>query len=400
MARRGYHEGTRGQRPDGRFFNAVRLGGRRKYFYGRTQAEADKQAREARRKFEQGLRADGGDRLLADYLADWLETVVRHKRPNTYTNYEVAVRVHIAPRPASRPLGRLRLAQLQPEHIEAWLADRLDAGLRPTTVRRLHAVLRAALNRAVRADLIARNPAARAEPVHVDEEEVQPLSAEAARLVLAATRGRRDHALYAVALSSGLRIGELLGLRWRDVELEERQLRVRSQMQSGRISPLKQTWHRRSITLSAWLVTVLEAHADLLRERRRAAGGRWVERDLVFPTERGTPQRASNTWAAWQRLQRKLGLEPTKFHNLRHTAASLALQAGVPLWKVSKMLGHRDVAITFRVYSHLTPEGQEDIAERMEGVLAREPRPRAVDEEDVKQVVIDADYLPKLNSGL
>ena len=188
--------------------------------------------------------------------------------------------------------------------------------------------------------------------------------------MLAGTRGQVDHALYAVALSTGLRLGELLGLRWDDLDLDARSLRVRSQMQHGKLSALKATWHRRTISLSGWLVLVLRAHAELLIAQRQAAGLKWAERGLVFPTEHGTPQRAANTWRAWQRLQARLEIQPTKFHNLRHTAASLALQAGVPLWKVSKMLGHRDVAVTFRVYSHLTPEGSEDIAERMEAVLA------------------------------
>lgn len=377
--RRGNHEGTRGVKADGRFYNAVRLGGRRRYFYGRSQPEADRKARAARVEFERGADLSGGDQLLSEYLRTWLDQVVRHKRPNTFTNYEVAVRLHIAPRPPERPLGKLRLGQIRPQHIEAWIADRRQA-MAPATLARMVAILSAALNRAVRGDLILRNPVSRVDPIHVDEEEVRPLSAEAARAILSATRGQVDHALYAVALGTGLRLGELLGLRWADIDMEARQLRVRHQMQHGKPSPLKQTGHRRSISLSPWLMSVLQDHAALLKVGRQAAGQKWRECGLVFPTEHGTPQRAANTWLAWQRLQQRLGMEPTKFHNLRHTAASLALQAGVPLWKVSRILGHKNVAVTFRVYSHLSPEGQEDIAERMEGILS--PRVRLLPDSD------------------
>lgn len=365
MPRRGNHEGTRGQKPDGRFFNAVRLGGTRQYFYGKTQPAADKKARTARADYEQGMHATGADQLLGDYLQTWLDQVVRHRRPNTYANYEIAIRVHIEP----FPLARLRLNQIRAAHVEAWIADRRQV-VALTTLVRLRAILSAALNRAVRTELLARNPVKQADPVHVDDEEVEPLTAETARAVLAATRGTTSHALYAVALSTGLRLGELTGLRWADLDLDTRQLHVRSQMQNGRLSALKQTWHRRTIAMSRWLMLVLEAHAELLKQQRKLAGGKWAERGLVFPTEHGTPQGPANVWYAWQQVLKRLEMPPTKFHNLRHTAASLALQADVPLWKVSKMLGHRDVAVTFRVYSHLTPEGQEDIADRMENVLA------------------------------
>lgn len=203
----------------------------------------------------------------------------------------------------------------------------------------------------------------------VDEEEVRPLSQAEARRILAAADGSVHHALYAMALSLGLRLGELTGLRWRDVDLGRRLVHVRSQLQRGEIAPFKRTWHRRTLMLSSWLVQVLEEHARLLSEMRQLAGQKWQEHELVFPSEVGTPQRAANVWLSFQRLLRRAGLPPMKFHNLRHTAASLALQADVPMWKVSKMLGHRDITTTYRIYSHLTPEGREDVAERMEHVL-------------------------------
>ena len=159
-------------------------------------------------------------------------------------------------------------------------------------------------------------------------------------------------------------------------------MRVYQQLQFGRLVQLKRSWHRRVLPLSPWLVAVLERHRTLLETERQLAGQKWREHGLVFPSQVGTPRKAGNLWLSWKRLQKRLGLgegtprdasgsrgSPHTFHDLRHTFATLALHAGVPLWKVSKLLGHRDISITLRVYGHLTPEGREDVAGRMEEVL-------------------------------
>ena len=124
---------------------------------------------------------------------------------------------------------------------------------------------------------------------HLDDEQVQTLSQADARRILAATDGSVHYALYALDLSLGLRLGELTGLRWSDVDLDQRLLHVRSQLQRGQIVPLKRTWHRRTLMLSPWLVEVLEAHADLLADVRQLAGQKWRENDLLFPSDVGTP---------------------------------------------------------------------------------------------------------------
>jgi integrase len=193
-----------------------------------------------------------------------------------------------------------------------------------------------------------------------------------------------DHALYAVALGLGLREGELLGLRWAGsindpgIDLEHGEVRVYQQLQFGRLVQLKRSWHRRVLPLSPWLVTVLERHATLLAVERQLAGQKWREHGLVFASQVGTPRKAGNLWLSWKRLQKRLGLGEHTFHDLRHTFATLALHAGVPLWKVSKLLGHRDITITLRVYGHLTPEGREDVAGRMEEALGPRAEETAV----------------------
>jgi integrase len=376
--RRANHEGSKpGRRADGRWVVHVMLAGARRSFYGTTAGEARKFAQEAVRDHDRGLDVLTARTRLEDYLQEWLATVVSRRRDNTYRSYEIAVRVHIVPHPANAPLGDIPLGKIRTSHVDAWLVDRQDAGLAPYTVWRLHAVLRAALNRAVRRDppILARNPASFVDAIDVDRKEIEPLSAQEAREVLAATAGTVDHLLYALDLSLGLRIGELLAVRWAErandggIDLERGEVRVYEQLQHGGFAPLKRSWHRRVLRLSPWLLAMLHSHAELLRERRMLAGDKWREHGLVFPSEVGTPRSAPNVWLSWKRLQRRLGLPDHTFHDLRHTAATLALQAGVPLWKVSKMLGHRDLATTARIYAHLTPEGREEVAERMQEVL-------------------------------
>ena len=367
--RRGNQEGSFRLRDDGRYEGRVQFGRNRMSFYADSKDDVRRAVRKAREAHEKGLDIETSATALGEYLQSWLESVVRHKRDNTYRSYETAVRVHIVPHPLNRPLGKIPIGKLRPAHVDAWIADRRSTGMATTTLWRIHAILRAGLQRAVKADILVKNPASQVDAIHVDDEEVQPLSQADARRILAATDGSVHYALYALDLSLGLRLGELTGLRWSDVDLDQRLLHVRSQLQRGQIVPLKRTWHRRTLMLSPWLVQVLEAHVRLLTDVRQLAGQKWQENDLLFPSQVGTPQRAANVWLSFQRLLRRAGLQPMKFHNLRHTAASLALQADVPMWKVSKMLGHRDITTTFRIYSHLTPEGREDVAERMEQIL-------------------------------
>jgi integrase len=196
------------------------------------------------------------------------------------------------------PLGKLRASD-----IADWIEDR-RAAVGPYTLWRLHAVLRAGLNRAVKRQtpILLRNPASLVDPIEVDQEEIDPLSAAEARQVLAATEGTTDHALYAFDLSTGLRQGELVALRWAErvndpgIDLERGEVRVYQQVQRGRFTPLKRSWHGRVLQLSPWLVEVLEHHADLLRDLRQNEGMTWQENGLVFPSERGTPRLPGNVW--------------------------------------------------------------------------------------------------------
>lgn len=377
--RRANHEGTKPRlRKDGRWVVNVLLDGRLRSSYGRSATEARRTAKKLVENHARGDNLETSAALVADFLNNWLQTSVKRKRDNTYRSYEIAVRVHIIPHPITKPLGKIQLGKLRKSDIETWIEDR-RAVVGTYTLWRLHAILRAGLNQAVKCDppVLARNPASLVDPITIDEEEIEPLTAVEARRVLVATEGSPWHAFYAVALGLGLREGELLGLRWTTgandpgIDIDKGEARIYQQVQHGQLVPLKRSWHRRVLPLSTWLVAVLERHQQLLKVQRELAGAKWLERGLVFPSDRGTPRSAGNAWLSWKRLQRRLGIDGDHtVHDLRHTFATLALDAGVPLWKVSKMLGHRDITITLKTYGHLTHEGREDVAERMEGMLA------------------------------
>jgi integrase len=356
---------------------------KRQALYGTTRAEAAQKLNKVLRDRDLGVQpiaSDGARTTVKAWLEQWLEDVVkRSTRPNTYLNYEQSVRVHIVP-----TLGAKRLGALRRRDVDAWIAERARSGLSPRTIHRLWAVLHSALEHAVRNDRLATNPASRATLPRVERDEPRTLSRDDIRQLLAALAHEDDAALYALELTTGLRQGELLGLRWAHVEtetgldLERAEVRVSEQMQHGELAPLKRGASRRVLRLRRWLVEMLHAHQDRQADAQLLAAQRWQDRGPVFPSRRGTRRSAGNMWLSWKRLLKRAGLPDFKFHELRHTAASLALSEGASLFHVSRMLGHGSISITADTYGHWTDEGREDVAARLEHALGFGAMPASV----------------------
>jgi integrase len=371
--RRGQGEGTLSQRADGRWEAKVSLGyaggkRRRKTFYGPSRAAVAQQLARFRLDQEQGLREPASKLTVGGWFGHWLATTVaRNPRPNTRSSYAQATRTHILPE-----LGRIGSRKLEPRDVEAWFASRLALGLAPATVRRLHAVLHIGLEHAVRQGYLVRNVAGLVQRAQVEQPDIRPLDrSEALRLLEAAAEGR-DGALVALALTTGLRQGELFGLRWADVDLAGGTLEVRQQYARGEFAPLKRSSSRRRLHLPQWLRDTLRAQRTRLKEEQLSAGQHWQEHDLVFPTSWGTPRRRGNSFRAWKKLLAAAGVRDIRFHDLRHSAATLALGEGANLFDVSRMLGHKSIATTSNQYGHWTQEGREDVAERLGRALRRE----------------------------
>ena len=203
---------------------------------------------------------------------------------------------------------------------------------------------------------------------------MRPLTRVQACTLLEASRGNRLEALYVLAITTGMRQGEILGLRWEDVDLEEGVVRVRRTLTLAkggpRLTEPKTRGSRRSIRLTASAVEALESLRERQQTERAARNGSWADRDLVFRTRRGTPIRRDNLHAKhWNPLLRRAGLPDIRFHDLRHTCATLLLTKGVHPKIVSEILGHSSVAITLDTYSHVIPGLGEAAALAMEDAL-------------------------------
>jgi integrase len=309
--------------------------------------------------------------LLGAYLEDWLADVVRLSvRPKTFVSYRSVVRLHLVP-----CLGQHRLVELRPTDVQAFLNARAASGLAPRSVAYLRNVLRQALGHAERSELVGRNVARLALPPRIPRREVHPLSPDQARTFLAAIGGDRFEALYLLALGCGLRQGEILGLRWSDLDLDGGTVRVRQALQrvEGRFALVepKSSTSRRIVALPAIVRAGLLAH----RERQGKEGpGRAVAdefADLVFTTTVGTPIDGISVTRRFQRILKAAGLPHQRFHDLRHACASLLLAQGVPARVVMETLGHSQISLTLNTYSHVIPALGREAAERMDEVLTR-----------------------------
>ncbi len=369
--RRGNHEGSIYQRQDGLWCARVSVGGRRLTAYRKTQREAREWIREALAQVATGLTVERSRATVGEYLRYWLEMSRPTLRPKTSQQYEQIVQQHIAP-----DLGAVRLKDVRPDHVQALYNRRLAAGVGRRTVRLVHAVLHRAFGRAVRWGLMGRNPADAVDKPQAPHREMRVLTVEQVRALLDAARGHRLEALFHLALSIGLREGELLGLMWSDIDWQERTLQVQRQVQrvtgQGKLLVEPKTKAGRRV------VALGEQDLAQLREQRRRqaterlfAGAKWQDGGLVFATTIGTMLEQSKVYKQFRALLGAAGLPAIRFHDLRHTSATIQLAAGIPANVVQQRLGHASIDMTLGIYAHVIREMQQDAAERMDRVLRR-----------------------------
>lgn len=290
-------------------------------------------------------------------------------RPRTTESYRSIVRRYLKP-----AIGRVPLAKLQPEHLMVMLRDleQSDPPLSATTVRYVYVVLRIALGRALKLGHVHRNVATLIDPPTRRRDERQPLSAAQARAFLASVNGDRLEALYRLAIASGLRQGELLGLRWQDVDLKTAALTVRHTLEQGSrtLAEPKTERSRRTIVLDTDTVKALRRHRLRQIKERLAAGERWQDLGFVFATSTGTATDHRNLLRAYHAALETAELPRQSFHQLRHASATLGIEAGESLYEVSRRLGHANISTTADVYGHLTPASARRSADRMRDILA------------------------------
>ena len=372
---RGRNEGSIYQRKDGRWAASITIGWengkrRRKAFYGKTRAEVATKLTAALKAHQDGLPLSRERKTCGQFLDGWIESVKPTLRPRTWTRYESLIRIHALPE-----IGRLPLAKIGPEHLERLYARLLVAGQSPASVRQLHAVLHGALKQAARWGLVGRNVADLVSAPRVPRHEIRALSPDEAKRLLDAAQGERLEAIYVIALTAGLRLGELLALRWADVDTDAGTLRVTGTLQRTRgcieIAEPKTKQSRRRVELTTRAIDALRRHKAAQNAERLALGEAWLDRDLVFCNERGDYLNDSHLRRrSFLPLLERAGLPRTfRFHDLRHSAASLLLGMGTHPKIVSEMLGHSTISITLDLYSHVTPTMGREAAVAMDAAL-------------------------------
>jgi len=369
VGKRGNGEGTICQREDGRWVAAVSLGdGRRKWLYGKTRQEVGEKLTVTLRARQQGLPVAEGRETLAVYLARWLDGVRPSLRARTWERYEQILRVHVVP-----DVGKIPLARLTPQQVQRLYASRLNAGSSPMTVRHVHAVLHRALEQAVRWGLVARNVVGLTEPPRAARYEWMTLDETQTRRFLEESAGDRLDGLYVLAITTGMRQGELLALRWSDVDLERGFLQVRATLERSSegvvIAEPKTKSSRRRVTLTKAAVGALRRHKVRQAQERLGLGEAWEGGDFVFTNLAGHTIDGSDLLRSFRALLRRAGLPRIRFHDLRHTAATLLLGRGIHPKIVQEQLGHAQVAITLDTYSHVSPTMQRDAVAALDAVL-------------------------------
>jgi integrase len=376
VGRRGHNEGSIYQRADGRWTAAIHVGFKngkrqRKYIYGKTRREVAEKLKIALRDQQQGRALTNGRLTVGQFLDQWLTDVVRQRvRESTFRSYESYVRLHLKP-----VIGHLHLAKLGPEHVQAMLNDKSRA-LSPRSVQYLRSILRTALKQALKWDLVSRNVATLVDPPRAPRLALKPLTPAQVRTLLDAIKDDRLEALMTVAIATGLRQGELMALRWEDVELNTAQLRVRHTLQKlqgeWRFLEPKTTLSRRTIALPAIALAALRRQQIRLAEEQALVGPGWQEWGLVFPSACGTPLDASNVTHRLQTLLERAGLPRQRFHDLRHCCATLLLQQEVHPRIVMELLGHSQISLTMNTYSHVMPAAKSVAAARIDEILTQD----------------------------
>jgi len=361
--RRGHNEGSIYQRAsDGKWVGSVDLGWetgkrRRKVVYGKDRAEVSRKVSQLLNQHQRGLPVQTSSKTLATFLDEWLEQVVKPTKTHATTvHYE-----SIANRHLRDTIGKYKLDKLTQQHVQAMLNAKLSSGTSPAMVRQVRTVLRVALNQAMRWDLVGRNVAALTTPPKAERFEGHPLSPDEVRALMDVVEDDPLEALYAIATSVGLRMSELLGLRWDDIDLDAGTIHVRHQLhvinKNVVLADLKSKNSRRSVPLVAPVASIVRAHRKRQIADHLAAGIPWPANRFLFAWPDGTPISASHLRRHWLRARADAGIsDQVRFHDLRHTALTILATRGTAPRTLMGIAGHGSISVTMQVYAHLDAE--------------------------------------------
>lgn len=344
----------------------------RHYSTYRTQDEAERALHEKMSELYAGTYTEPSRVTFEAFSRQWLADYAElNLKPLTVANYEGSLRRHAWP-----VIGAVKLTDLRPTHIQSALAAAQRRGLAPKTVKHLHTAIHRVCSQAVTYGMLAANPAGKVRPPRVPRSEIPFWTAEQANAFLASVAGHPLYPLFHTALATGMRRGELMGLRWRDVDLSTGRAIVRRDIVEVRgrnvvQEDTKSLAGARTITLGASSVAVLTAH--------KVAQAAWYGRihlpvpihggHYVFASEVGTPLQTTTIRRVAAKYERMAGVPHIPFHGLRHTHATMLLMQGIHPKVVAERLGHADVGITLNTYAHLLPNLQREAADAVDALL-------------------------------
>lgn len=301
---------------------------------------------------------------VEQFSREWLKAVKSRVKPRTHHRYGELLRLHVIPY-----VGPLELKKLKPLHIERLLSKAREKGLSEQTLLHVFRVLHTALGQAVKWQLVDRNVAQSVQPPKPEKHEMDAVSPEEADRILAAARGTELEVPVAIALGTGMRLGEILGLRWTDIDFDNALLRVKQTLQVDRTFGTPKSYRsRRSIPLPKFLLKALRTHRARQSEQRLVAGTAWQDLDLVATRADGSPTDPRRVSRLFTQLAKENGFDFT-FHGLRHAYASLMLASGVDLKVTSDLLGHSTIGITADLYTHVSERLHREAAARLDALL-------------------------------
>jgi integrase len=367
--RRGNHEGSIYQRDNGTWRAQVSLDGERLSFTADTRRECHQWIRKTLGHIDAGMTFDSTKVTLEEFMDDWLSTARISLRKTTWTHYNQVTHQYVIP-----SIGKVKIRELRPHIIQRLYNHLLDQEVGTWTVIKIHTVLHSALAYAVDTGLIPRNPVAATIPPKEPAKEMRILDESQVSQMLLAAKGSRFEALLQLAVTTGMRQMEILGLTWSDLDWVNQILKVERQLVRSRgkgisFAPPKTKFGRRTLDLGSKTIDVIRIHYQRQHEERQSAGEKWRDHDLIFTNRYGGPLHHRNLLRDFKIILGEAGLPEIRFHDLRHTAASLMLNHGIPLIVVSRRLGHARPSITLDVYGHLIPSMQAEAAQKIDELV-------------------------------
>jgi len=335
--------------------------GSRKVKYGKSQKEVRDYHQETLNQLRQGMMVKDDNITVSEFLNRYMESVAKHTlRPRTIEAHSSLIRIHINP-----GIGHIKLVQLRPDHLQNFYSQKLEEGLSKRTVRYIHSVLHKTLKQALMWGMVSRNVSDLVEAPRPEKYIPQFYTKEQINKLLKAVEDHRYYPIYVLAVYCGFREGEVLGIHHEDIDLQNGVINVRHAVLTLKgglvITEPKTASSKRAVTLPPTALKVLKKHLEQLKNNQ----------GLIFTTSTGRPISPRNLVRHFKSAIKKAGLPDIRFHDLRHSHASLLLAAGVNPKIVQERLGHSQISLTLDTYSHVIPSLQDEAAEKVEEILSK-----------------------------